>query len=207
MKENDDLFDTISDKEDASLLGIPEELIDILKDNSIQTTLNDKDFYIISVESIKYECRKKMNIELSWDSLERLCDVFIGNGQWGIDDEWSVCDSCYKPIYLNDYYEQDYWYPEDGGIICGDCVRANPEEYLKELEGTTNIARLVDDTVLEDNGYELDTEFSRDLSYSERLSKLEYNRMYYPNDKFIFGVDRWGDVSLYKKEGDNNEEE
>jgi hypothetical protein len=72
-------------------------------------------------------------------------------------DEWTCCDGCGKAVRTkpNSYsWRPSYIDDGCGTLICGECLRADPAEYLRALEGRSN-ACLTVDIDLEQCGYVL----------------------------------------------------
>ena len=81
------------------------------------------------------------------DTMPRLAKLF---GQLGYavewEDEWIVCDSCGKAVRNSpDSYswKQYYWY-NNCTVICGDCIKADPADYLEWLSGNPKRALTFD---------------------------------------------------------------
>lgn len=92
------------------------------------------------------------------DLPRRLFDIFekMGiEGEWG--DEWSECTECNKLVRTSpDSYswQRSYWMPEDSGsIICVECVKKDPEEYLKSHEGNDRSCLTIDSIDPTEHGY------------------------------------------------------
>jgi len=115
-----------------------------------ETKYNQQPFYIADID----EMRHKLNLS-SYEDAEDILDSEIGEGMWGDSESWITCDSCGNAIYLDDSYTSDYYYPENGGIICGDCVRENPEEYVNHLiNNDSDYNKLLDYSYFIDIGFE-----------------------------------------------------
>jgi len=78
------------------------------------------------------------------------------------EDEWSVCDECGKAVRTSpDCYGWKPYCAIFGNcvILCGDCVKENPEDYLAELSGNPRKC-LTLDIPLDKYGYRLyDSEY------------------------------------------------
>jgi hypothetical protein len=88
----------------------------------------------------------------------RIFDIFekMGiEGEWS--DEWSECTECNKLVRTSpDSYswQRSYWFPEDSGeIICRECVKNDPEEYLRAHEGCTTSCITIDEIDPADHDY------------------------------------------------------
>jgi hypothetical protein len=77
--------------------------------------------------------------------------------QWGFDDEYEECGECNHVIRTsptNYGWRPDFWRSPSDGIICGACVRKDPEEYLDWLvNDPTRINVLIPAKELEDWGF------------------------------------------------------
>jgi len=88
-------------------------------------------------ERTRYDCHGRCITNN--DTMPRIAKILEKLGyqcEW--EDEWAVCDECGKAIRIvpNSYsWKPSYWSPEDCGIICHNCVKANPEYYLEWLNG------------------------------------------------------------------------
>jgi hypothetical protein len=82
---------------------------------------------------------------------------------WGFSDEYSICNCCYKVVRTSpDSYSwvQDYW--TDCELICGECVRSNPDDYIEYLTNNIRLANtILPDSVLEEKGWEKQEEVYR----------------------------------------------
>lgn len=129
-----------------------------------------------------------------------LDELFDNGYQWGFRDEYSTCDRCGKVIRTEaDSYS---WVPDffvdydNGEIICGDCVRENPKEYLETLYNNPEKANtILSAQDLIDNGFEKidgdyeDGWYDKHDSPEEILNKaLEAH----PNGVFIFHISGQG---------------
>lgn len=82
-------------------------------------------------------------------------------------DEYEPCRKCNKlartqPTHYG--WKADFWRADEETLICGDCVREDPSECLRWLEGNDNHCLAIDGIDLEDHGYEaLDQEFEHGL--------------------------------------------
>ena len=128
-----------------------------------------------------------------------LDELFDNGYQWGFRDEYSKCDRCGKVIRTEaDSYSwvPDFFVTEDGEIICGDCVRENPKEYLETLYNNPEKANtILSAQDLIDNGFEKidgdyeDGWYDKHDSPEEILNKaLEAH----PNGVFIFHISGQG---------------
>ena len=83
---------------------------------------------------------------------------------WSFADEYDICNCCGKAVYAQDPYKSpDRWVDYEGcEILCGDCVRENPDSYIDSLVNNPKSANhLLKDEQLENLGWELqDTNFA-----------------------------------------------
>lgn len=111
------------------------------------------------------------------------------------DDEWLVCDGCYKAFRCSpdSYSWSMYGHIGDGEVLCGDCIAEDPEEYLEELENNPKkcvLQAIARKLKLEDHGYtpiepEFDSGLHRgmDADPEKILAGLLRDN---PGEKFIF---------------------
>lgn len=101
-----------------------------------------------------YDASTKLTTTIS-DLPQRICNLFEKMGiecEWS--DEWFDC-SCGKLVRSQgDSYS---WTPSfayyDDEITCIDCLLEDPEGYLSELEGNSEIANTINDINPLDHGY------------------------------------------------------
>lgn len=153
---------------------------------SIETEYRDKPFFIVSWDEFKME-----NPDLDYDVFSSLCDKQF-EYQWGTDDAWYTCSNCFKAIYTEDYYSHDFYITDDGDMICGDCVRADPTDYFDTYLANDSSR---EDTLVnsaekfENCGYRKVITFEY---YNEPHNNIERKNVLddlldeYPNGKFIF---------------------
>ena len=94
----------------------------------------------------KFDFRGKPQTRLVYD------DMTMPNlAQWAEEhdfeiewsDEWITCNSCYLAVrtQADSYSWRQYYWLNDGEIICGDCVKSQyAEEYLESLENNPSHA-------------------------------------------------------------------
>ncbi len=86
-------------------------------------------------------------------------DEVLGDESWGFDDEYVMCDHCYKVVRTSpDSYSwvARYWVDhENGEIICGDCVLQDfIDEYIESLINNHKSANtILGDKELENLGF------------------------------------------------------
>lgn len=123
-----------------------------------------------------------------------MCDDKFGPGDWDRFDDYGQCDGCSKWVYLEAMYESDddFWVPPDGGLLCGDCVRNCPDEYIEFLKDNPDAEnRLLSDDGLSEQGWEIVDTFSTfgenyPKNCAERERLLSELRRRYPGADFIF---------------------
>lgn len=129
-----------------------------------------------------------------------LDEIFDNGYAWGFRDEYSKCDRCGNVIRTEaDSYS---WVPDffvdydNGEIICGDCVRENPKEYLETLYNNPEKANtILSAQDLIDNGFERIGEDYEDGWYDRHDSPEEIlNKALeaHPNGVFIFHISGQG---------------
>ena len=177
-----------------------ENLDKILKDlqnEGLCRVVNDKDgdpFIIVEswkdVRDISIILGHEPEDDYDSSALDELgCD-------WGFADSYTSCDMCDTLICTEPDYSgkgPDYWINYEGGyIVCGDCIRKDPADYLSHLTNNSDVANtILGRDQLRKLGYELISEeyangwYDRTDSPSEILDKaLEEN----PNGEFIFNI-------------------
>lgn len=82
---------------------------------------------------------EKLGVELDWS------------------DEWCICDGCQKTVrtQANSYrWRPSYADDGSGTVLCHDCIKADPSDYLQSLDGSSNRCITID-LDLEKAGYKL----------------------------------------------------
>ena len=76
------------------------------------------------------EFNKRNNDEYNHDALD-----YATEGDWTFSDEGFTCSECNKWHFYNSHGACGYrnYFAGDGYILCEDCVKADPEEYLATL--------------------------------------------------------------------------
>lgn len=130
---------------------------------------------------------------------------------WGYDDEWKTCIHCGDALLISAtsaHWKPDYWFVDGEGYACGDCVRSDPDEYLKELNGNhRNCNTILNEAQLKELGFErLDDDYYCGLYDGHCdcpkpiMKKL---RVEFPEDVLIFNMDSMHpfqqDYSVYRK--------
>ncbi len=86
----------------------------------------------------------------------RLAKLFEKLGyavEWS--DEWYTCEGCYKAVRCSpDSYSWKPYFWGDSGILCGDCVKDDPADYLESLSGNPQQCMQLDIDLAE-HGYKL----------------------------------------------------
>lgn len=106
-------------------------------------------------------------------------------------DEWATCGDCQKIVRTSgdSYSWKAYYHCDENGFVCGDCVKKNPEDYIKSLVNNPSKADTLDIS-LEDQGFEELEEkyangwYGRNDSPKEILAKLQAK---FPGGEFVFG--------------------
>lgn len=111
------------------------------------------------------------------------------------EDEWVSCCNCYKAMRSSpdSYGWSPYWARlSDYEIVCGDCIKESPEEYLETLENSPTRCMTID-IDLEEHGYTLmEDDFENGLHLGMDANPQEILSTYlekYPDGKFIFVLD------------------
>ena len=125
------------------------------------------------------------------------------------EDEWQYCTDCYKVFRTspNSYGWQKYYsWIGECDIVCGDCIKENPDGYFESLENNPAKCETLD-LNLTDYGYEL-AEDGFEHGFHEYQTDnpekiLEKYLEKYPEGKFIFRLDEVSQFdihfSIYKK--------
>ena len=103
----------------------------------------------------RYDGQKFQTIDDAPARLAKLLERLGVELEWA--DEWTCCDGCGKAVRTkpNSYsWRPSYIDDGCGTLICGDCVRADPAEYLRSLEGRSDTC-LTADIDLGECGYVL----------------------------------------------------
>lgn len=114
---------------------------------------------------------------------------------WGFSDSYVVCDECGDVICTepdSKHWKADF-FVSDNGIVCGDCVREDPQDYIEYLVNNPNNANtILDPSNLEDEGFEkLDGDTYQSGYYGRNddpKSILKDLMNKYPQGEFIFNV-------------------
>lgn len=152
----------------------------------------------------------------NWNNLSDKLFQFLENSGFACEweDEWTECDSCNKGFRTspNSYSWQMFGHIFDGYALCGNCLAADPIEFLESLENnpckalTHTLADVIDVTKW---GYKLVKrefeagmyEYQFELPSPEEILKSELQKS--PDSKFIFVMDSQGQFdikfSLYRK--------
>lgn len=175
-----------------------EELKQKLLDSDINFNIGDyngEEFMIVDDWDDIQKIQKVLNPEFQpkdkYDST--ILDDFIS---WGFADEYTRCDECGKVIRTepdSKHWTPDFWVDyENGYVVCGDCVRNNPQEYLIDLTNNSDKANtILDDGDLTANGYvKLDDEYESGW-YGKNDNPqdiLENLLNEHPSGQFIFSI-------------------
>lgn len=170
---------------------------------SFGITLNGSDFTLVNFDSFVEGLMAQFGVEAVEDAqskyaeeslrtmFDNLCDEKFGAYDWGDEEYYSECSSCYTWIDTEDMYNHDYWVTDDGAFLCGDCVRENPGSYLEAMtDNTDDESKLLTSDEFEDNGWRLADSFSQFDGYprtrGERSEMLRRLLEEHPGGHFIF---------------------
>lgn len=107
----------------------------------------------------RYDDERHERVDVD-DTMSRLANVFERMG-WEVEweDEWAVCDNCGKAVrtQADSYHWQGYYWAnyDDGVLVCGDCVKDDPQEYIDWLDGKVKHAMTIPGIDLTQFGYRL----------------------------------------------------
>lgn len=125
---------------------------------------------------------EKLGVELDWS------------------DEWCQCDGCQKAVrrQANSYRWRPSYASTDDGIICHECLKTDPTEYLQSLEGASDRCVTID-LDLESAGYKLlSDEFENGLygGQSARPELIAQALNEQNVERFIFKLDSTGQFDM-----------
>jgi len=71
------------------------------------------------------------------------------------EDEWDVCTCCRKLVRRSgdSYSWKRFSWNSENGVICGECVQADPLEYLESIENNHNTAITIEGVDPTEHGY------------------------------------------------------
>lgn len=147
----------------------------------------------------------------NWNNIpQKVYDALEGMGfscEW--EDEWAMCGECYKAVRTspNSYGWTQYWaIIGECHLVCGDCIKESPDEYLEGLENhPTNCATI--DLDLASLGYELvkdgfENGFHQGQNDDPKAILAELLK-HDPSGRYIFNLDGKGqfdlEFSVYRK--------
>lgn len=154
---------------------------------------NDKDFMIIDgwddVEKIQKALVPSFEPKDKYDT--SVLDEYM---DWGFSDSYTTCEECGNVICTEP--DSKHWVPDfwvgDGFILCGDCVRNNPREYLEYLTNNPEVANtILRDGDLSGEGYiALDDEYENGWygKVDDPHDILDRLLEEHPNGQFIFSI-------------------
>lgn len=132
---------------------------------------------------------RKSRPELAEEDDERILDEVFGD-DWGYSDEWTECSNCGHAINtMHDNLFVDY-----KEIYCENCVRKEPDNYIKYLiNDPQNANTILSDNELMKEGFE---KLNAEPFYNEYYDGqnddpsiiLDEMQDKYPNGEFIFSV-------------------
>ena len=145
------------------------------------------------IQALEYEIDPDFEPRDRWDT-SVLDNAF--DGKYGFSDEYAVCDMCGKVIQTSpDSYSwtPDFFADYDGGyMVCGDCVRESPEDYLNSIINNPNNANtILDRGTLRAEGFELVEDDYENGWYDRSDSPeeiLKNAREEHPEAEFIFSI-------------------
>lgn len=136
----------IEAEDDYDDMVIPDAAYDYIS----ETTYCGEPFYIIwDVRGLK---RSLGMTDADDDFLEEMYDLYFGEGHWGYEDYWYMCDYCGDAI--NSECDEYQWL--NSGCYCGNCVREHDsvtEEYLENCVEENRPDYLLDEHRLEELGW------------------------------------------------------
>ena len=183
---------------------------------------DDDDFMIVD----DYEEIQKIQKLLSpnFESKDKYDTSVLDNFMsWGFSDSYSSCDYCGKLIGTEP--DSKHWTPDffvsDNGLICGDCVRKDPSEYLQSLANNPDSANtILSESELEDAGFvKLDGDYQNGWydRQDDPRSILDDLLIRFPDGVFIFNItaqaqfatnfDVWGEEGTFDEYDDYEDEE
>lgn len=136
---------------------------------------------------------RKSRPELAEEDDERVLYEVFGD-DWGYDDEWTQCSNCAHAI--NTMY--DDFFVDYKEIYCENCVRKEPDNYIKDLINDPQRANtILSDNELMKEGFEkLNAEPFYNGYYDGQNDNpsiiLDEMQDRYPNGEFIFSVTNKG---------------
>jgi len=125
---------------------------------------------------------EKLGVELDWS------------------DEWAICDGCHKAVrtQANSYRWQASYASTDEGIVCHECLKADPTDYLQSLEGSSDRCVTID-IDLEAHGYKLLSDDYQNGLYggqSDRPELIAEALREQGVNRFIFNLDSTGQFDM-----------
>lgn len=134
------------------------------------------------------------------DTPSRVADLLEKNGyelEW--NDEWISCDECGGAVRTSgDCWDwTPYYYQNDDGTFCVNCIKKDPSYYLEEIEGTCKCDTL--DIDLEENGYQkIDIDFENGLYGGQcaDTQKIAISLEKLDISKYIFQIDSKGQFDI-----------
>jgi hypothetical protein len=147
---------------------------------------------------------QKHTLEPGGDLPGRLGRIF--EHRYGVElewsDEWEECCDCMQLVRTsaNSYgWVRSYWWPEDGdGLLCHECVKKDPSDYLAWLEGNPDHALTIDIDI-EKLGYtklegDFETGFHSGQDASPKLVAKALKKQ--GIERFIFKIDGVGQFDV-----------
>ena len=114
---------------------------------------------------------------------------------WTYYDEAYVCDECYKAYLRREYNACEYadYYIGDGWLLCGNCVKEQPDDYIQSLiNEPTRANTILDYEELTSAGFEKVNDYpfangwyGQQDSPKEIMAKAKQMK---PKSQFIFNI-------------------
>ena len=197
MSDENERCSVLNRLEDIQLFfnGYSEPGYDVGKSRIIAVSnWNNVDKYVPACDGSTWGSR----VDVS-DLPSRISKIFEKMGiecEWS--DQWIVCDGCNKLVRTDaDCYPwQASFIEQDGEVICHECLKADPEDYLSSLEGNYRKCNTISDISPKDFGYVLVEQcasgwYDRNDNPKEVAKKVEQKGV----ERYLFNVD---DVSQFE---------
>lgn len=184
----------IEAEDDFDDTPIPDAAFDYIS----QATYRGEPFYII------WDARRlkgSLGIENADDNFaEEMYDLYFGEGHWGYEDYWYMCDYCGDAI--NSDCDEYQWL--NSGCYCGECVKTEDdvtEEYLENCVEEDRADYLLDEDRLEELGWKkvCEEDWVNDSSSTYRKCELLSNLW---GGNFLVSYRRFNNFEIWT---DNND--
>lgn len=139
----------------------------------------------------KYDGNKFVTVDDAPARLAKLLERLAVELEWS--DEWACCDHCRKAVrtQADSYSWRPSYASTDDGIICHECIEADPTDYLQSLEGDSHRC-VTFDIDLEAQGYKLLSEDYQNGLYGGQSASpglIADELRQQEIDRFIFRLD------------------